>query len=503
MPPQLSPLDSGPGAAPLLPPGFLEAALGGIDDHFAIYDHEWRYVYVNQSAADVLGKTRAELLGRCIWELFPDAVGNQYHRELHQAVEEGRSIHSEHYYEPFDRWYVNHIYPFAGGVCVIAQDITKRKRAEAERDQLLALLEAVTRQMPAAVVIADTAGSLLFVNEQVSRVTGVPMPLQTGPDSYQPLLGPGYGTDGRRFADADWPLARACSGEVLHNEELTFERADGTRLILEASASPVRDAQGRVTAGVVVFQDVTERRRAENALREADRRKDEFLAMLAHELRNPLAPIRNSVQILRALGPANPQQTWCQDVIERQVGHLSRLVDDLLDLSRISQGKIALQRETVDLAEVVARGLETARPLIDGRRHHLELSLPERRVEVDGDLVRLSQVVGNLLSNAAKYMEPGGRIELSAALEEDGGQAVVRVRDHGIGMGPDLLPHVFDLFVQADRSLARSEGGLGIGLTLVRTLVEMHGGTVAAHSDGPGRGSELSVRLPVRPGGGA
>jgi signal transduction histidine kinase len=239
------------------------------------------------------------------------------------------------------------------------------------------------------------------------------------------------------------------------------------------------------------------RRQAEEALREANRRKDEFLATLAHELRNPLAPIRNSLQILKMprLDGATVGRT--REMMERQVHHLVRLVDDLLDVSRVMRGKVELRKEAVELASVVARAVETAQPLIEAQGHELAISLPDESLLLDADPVRLAQVVGNLLNNAAKYTESNGRIWLTARREGDA--AVLRVRDTGIGIPPDMLPKVFDVLVQVDHATTKAQGGLGIGLTLVRSLVEMHGGTVDAHSAGPGQGSEFVVRLPLSP----
>jgi signal transduction histidine kinase/DNA-binding response OmpR family regulator len=228
-------------------------------------------------------------------------------------------------------------------------------------------------------------------------------------------------------------------------------------------------------------------------LRERDRRKDEFLAMLAHELRNPLAPIRNAVQILELAGPKDPHVAGARDLIGRQVNHLVRLVDDLLDVSRITRGKINLVKEPVEIANVIAVAVESCRPIIDEHRHQLELVMPTDSVRVRADLTRLAQVVLNLLNNAAKYTDEGGRIRLSVVVE--GCQVVIRVRDNGAGIAPEMLPTIFDVFTQVDRTLDRSQGGLGLGLTLVRRLTEMHGGRVEAHSAGPGKGSEFVVRL--------
>jgi PAS domain S-box-containing protein len=235
-------------------------------------------------------------------------------------------------------------------------------------------------------------------------------------------------------------------------------------------------------------------------LREADRRKDEFLATLAHELRNPLAPIRNAVAILKGPCANGADAARARDMMERQLRHLVRLVDDLLDVSRIVRGKIELRTEPVELRAAVESAVETAQPLIDAQGHALAVSLPAGPVWLEADAVRLSQVIANLLTNAAKYTEPGGRIDLAA--ERVGDEAVVRVSDTGIGIEPELLPRVFEPFVQEGRSAARAQGGLGIGLTLVRGLVQMHGGSVSAHSEGPGRGSEFVVRLPAPRGGG-
>jgi len=252
----------------------------------------------------------------------------------------------------------------------------------------------------------------------------------------------------------------------------------------------------RVKERTVALESANEALRdREEALREAHRRKDEFLAMLAHELRNPLAPIRNSLQILKMsrVDAATAQKT--REIMERQVHQLVRLVDDLLDVSRVMRGKIELRKEAVELATVLARAVETAKPLIEVQGHQLDVSVPQESLLLDADPVRLAQVVGNLLTNAAKYTEANGHIRLTA--QREGGEAVLRVGDTGIGIAPDMLPHVFELFVQANHAAARSQGGLGIGLTLVRNLVEMHHGTVEARSAGLGQGSEFVVRLPL------
>jgi len=268
--------------------------------------------------------------------------------------------------------------------------------------------------------------------------------------------------------------------------ELRWVRATG-RTIYSADGNPL---QFDGTA-----HDITDRKLAEEALKDADRRKDEFLATLAHELRNPLAPIRNSLHLLRLSGDLSPALTQVREIMERQVNHMVRLIDDLLDVSRISRGKIELRKESVELATIVATAVEANHQLIEGAGQQLALSLPAEPIYLDADPVRLAQIIGNLLNNAAKYTPSGGQIWLAAHV--DAGQAVFSVRDNGLGISPEMLPRVFDMFAQLDSTISRSQGGLGIGLTLTKSFVEMHGGRIEARSDGPGLGSEFVVRLPL------
>ena len=241
--------------------------------------------------------------------------------------------------------------------------------------------------------------------------------------------------------------------------------------------------------------EIAERARIAQALKEADRHKDEFLAMLAHELRNPLAPIHNAVELMRLKPLDDPQLNWARDVIARQLTSLTRLVDDLLDVSRITRGKINLTRQAIELEGLISRAVETVHPLFDEHRHQLTLELPEPGVRVFGDPTRLTQAIANVLGNAAKYTDAGGQILLTATVR--GENVEICVRDNGIGIRPDMLPHVFELFTQLDRDDGRTQGGLGIGLALVQRLVQMHGGDVSATSEGPGCGSQFVIRLPL------
>lgn len=300
-------------------------------------------------------------------------------------------------------------------------------------------------------------------------------------------------------------------------------RKDESRFWANVVITALRDAAGNLKGFSKIIRDLSERRaielalqaahaelekrvsertaelaQANDALRESDRRKDAFLAMLSHELRAPLAPISNAVQILKAEGPGGPHHQWSLDVIADQVKQMARIVDDLLEVSRIVRGKIKLTRERILIADVVERAVEAVKPLAAEHAHELTTSVPSEAIVLDADLTRLVQVLGNLLNNAVKYTEDGGRIRLSVCRQEQ--EVVISVRDTGVGIRAEMLPRVFEPFAQVDQSLARSQGGLGIGLALVRHLVQMHQGTVSAHSDGPGRGSTFEVRLPVAAG---
>jgi len=278
-------------------------------------------------------------------------------------------------------------------------------------------------------------------------------------------------------------------------EANTTLQAEKTRELEALNATLQRANAELERANGSLQSEVAERARAEQALKEADRHKDEFLAMLAHELRNPLAPILSAVQLMRMKPVADPQLSWSRDVIERQLSHLTRLVDDLLDVARITRGKINLSREPIELATLIARAVEIVQPLIQERGHQFTTEIPDGTLRVDADPLRLTQALGNVLGNAAKYTERGGRISLG--VRRQGAGVEIRVRDNGIGISAEVLPRIFDLFTQLDRHSHHPHSGLGIGLALVRRLLQMHGGTISAHSEGTGLGSEFVIRLPL------
>jgi PAS domain S-box-containing protein len=344
-----------------------------------------------------------------------------------------------------------------------------------------------------AVIATDARGQITFLNQVAEQLTGWNIDSAQG----RPLEEVFRIVNEATREPAPSPALRVLEeGAVagMSNGAILIAR-DGTERPLDDSAAPIRSPEGNIVGAVVVFHDITERKKVEHALKEVDRRKDDFIALLAHELRNPLAPLRNGLQVIRLGASDADSVAQARAMMERQLGHMVRLIDDLLDISRISRNKMELRRSRVLLADVVASAVEAARPLIDAAGHELNVSLPPEPVLLDADLTRLAQVFNNLLTNSAKYTEGSGHISLAA--ERRGEDVLVSVRDNGIGIPTAALPNIFDMFCQVDRSIERSAGGLGIGLALVKALVEMHGGTVTVQSDGEGKGSTFTVKLPV------
>ena len=454
-------------------------------------------IEVNRLALEACGYTREEVMGRPFWECpwwslsaalaerireatALAAAGGTFRAELPYFVADGGERVVEFVLVP--------ITDEAGRVLFLAPtgtDITDRKRAE-ERVRFQAhLLDTVGQ----AVVVTDPHGRITYWNRFAETLYGWAADEAIGRKIHELIVADDMAT---RAAEI---MARLGAGEGWSGEFLVSRR-DGTAFPVFVTDTPVFDEAGALAAIIGVSMDNTERSRAEVVLKEADRCKNEFLATLAHELRNPLAPIRNALHLMRS-PDGNGEMEAERAMAERQVVHLARLIDDLMDVARISRGKIELHREVVDLGTIVSQAVETARPQIEERRHELTVSLPDELIRLEGDPTRLEQVLWNLLNNAAKYSEPGGRMGLTVV--RDGGEVVLRVRDAGIGIAAEALPHIFEMFVQVVEHRGHAQGGLGIGLSLVRTLVEMHGGSITARSEGPGKGSEFVVRLPVLP----
>ncbi len=371
-----------------------------------------------------------------------------------------------------------------------------RMRVEEALRESEARFHQLANATPQFVWTADAAGRVNYYSRQWYAFTGFPEGRVSDDADALSLMHP---NDVQRSAERWRQSIR--TGQPYENQLRLREGRTGEYRWHLSRAVPMRDGNGHIIEWFGITIDIHAQKQAEEALKDADQRKDEFLAMLAHELRNPLAPIRNAVHVLKLRGrPSGNTVHWAADLIDRQISHLARLVDDLLDVARITMGKIQLHREPVDLNAVLRRAAEVMDSSVKAHHHELTVLLPETPTWMEGDPARLIQVVDNLLNNAVKYTEDGGRIQL--ALECAGGdEAVIRIRDSGVGIAPELLARIFEPFRQADHSLARAQGGLGLGLTLVHRLVEMHGGRVEAFSEGPGKGSEFRVYLPLADAG--
>jgi PAS domain S-box-containing protein len=388
----------------------------------------------------------------------------------------------------------------ASFVFFVDRTLRARQLAAQEIARQRELLRVTLVSIGDAVITTDGAARVVFLNREAERLTGWTTAAATG----KPLDRIFRIVNEETGAPVENPATRALrEGMVvgLANHTILLAR-DDRRVPIDDSAAPIRDAAGTVSGVVLVFRDVTEERAASQALlelasqlSEADRRKNEFLAILAHELRNPLAAIRSSVAVLRRAEQEPELSAIAMGAIERQMRHLVRLVEDLLDVARISRGKLALQRSRMDLRQALEQAIEASRPLCDEAEQALEVEIPDQPLLVEGDGVRITQAISNILSNACKFSPRGGSIRVSVGIEDS--HAIVTIRDTGIGIAADHLPRLFDMFTQVDSGLDRTQGGLGIGLNLVKQLVEMHGGRVEARSEGLGKGSEFVVHFPL------
>ena len=372
-----------------------------------------------------------------------------------------------------------------------SSDIDDLKRAETDLARERAVLAGIMNATDVMLVYLDRDFNFVWVNPSYAETCRMTPEEMIGKNHF--VLYPHAENESifRRVRDTGMPV---------FYKDKPFEFPDQPErgvTYWDWSLMPITDPAGRDRAiGLVLsLRETTKYKQAELALQEADRRKDEFLAMLAHELRNPLTPIRNAAHILGQPGLNEPRITWARDIIERHVSHLTRLVDDLVDLSLVVQGRIVLKRERVELTAMIDQALEAVRPLMEARGHRCEVRLPPQPIWLEGDPVRLVQVLINLLDNAVKYSPDGGHVEIAAGTA--GREAEIRVRDQGIGIPAPLLPHIFELFRQGERNLDRRQGGMGIGLTMVRRLIELHGGRVEAKSAGAGRGATFILHLPL------
>jgi PAS domain S-box-containing protein len=487
-----------------------EAALRESEERFArfmqhlpglawIKDAAGKYVFANGAAVEAFQATRERLYGSSDIDLFPPEVAQAFIENDVAALVSGSGIQTLESLRHADGE-VHHSlvskFPIPGTdgspawVGGMAIDVTARRQAEEALQASEQRFRALASHAPVGIFQTNELGETVFVNECWCAMTGLSQEQARG-DGWIRAIHP----DDCQRVVPDW--IEAVEAGRPSEAEFRFLRPDGVVTWLQGNAVPIRNDDGTLVGYMGTVVDVTARKEAEFALKEADRRKDEFLAVLAHELRNPLAPIRTGLELMRLAADDRALVEDVRSTMERQTQQMVRLIDDLLDVSRITRGTFELRTTRVELARIVEGALETARPFIHECGHRYSVDVPAEAIVLEADPTRLAQVIANLLNNAAKYTPRGGQITLTVA--RDGADAVVRVTDSGIGIPAEMLDRIFDMFTQVDRSLERSHGGLGIGLTLVRRLVEMHGGTVAVASAGEGQGTEFSIRLPVSP----
>ncbi len=493
----------------------LRSVVDTVLDGIVTIDSHGRMRSFNPAAERLFGYTTAEVLGRNVSMLMPEPYHSRHDGYLKHYLETGEAriiglgrevVGRRKDRSTFDmelavsEFRLGDERYFTG----VIRDISNRKHLEEElRSRLQEVAEAEERicsvvdNVLDAIITIDERGSIQTFNAAAERTFGYSREDAVGKNVRMLMPEPDRGRHDQYIANY---LDTGRAKIIGTGREVVGQRKDGTLFPMELAISEFRIGSARYFTGIV--HDITERKRLERELHArleqlavADHRKDQFIGLLGHELRNPLAPVRNGLQILRHCAGEAKTVNSVVDMMDRQVGHMVRLIDDLLDISRITSGKISLRREKVDLREVVEQAVEVARPEVTGKEQRLEVQLPDRPVVAYVDPVRIAQVVSNLLNNASKFSEPGRRIWLD--VQRDHECASIRVKDEGVGVPRDKREEIFEIFVQVDPSLERRRSGLGIGLTLVKSLVELHGGSVTVSSPGPGKGSTFDVQLPV------
>ncbi|POR53519.1 PAS/PAC sensor hybrid histidine kinase [Paraburkholderia eburnea] len=470
----------------------LELALSSIQDQFFLLDHEARLTLVNPRFLEVAGVSAVQALGQRLVDICPETAANGFAAALNDALAAREVRQFETFCAVTNRWFDTRIYPAAEGAAVLMTEITERKHAQEAIRLRTAQFETLMNEAPLGVYLVDRDLRIREVNPAARPFFG---------DAPQ-LIGEDVGVVMRRVWNAAYAqeivdiFRRTLeTGQPYHTPERIEARRDRDTSECyewEVHRTPLPDDSFGL---VCYFRDISAHVRVRQQLEEADHQKDAFLATLSHELRNPLAPIRSAAAILASASLTPAQLGWATDVIRRQVTHMSGLLDDLLDLARITCGKLDLRRDVVSLASVIQTAVEASRPLLERKHHALVVHAPLPDVLIDADALRLAQVVSNLLNNAGKYTDPGGHIELRIAVADD--TVELAVKDDGIGLPPDAHERLFAMFSQIDASSLRAEGGLGIGLALSKGLVRLHGGTIDARSAGVNLGSEFRVSLPI------
>ncbi|MES2912308.1 MAG: PAS domain-containing protein, partial [Pseudomonadota bacterium] len=476
------------------------AILESITEGFYTLDRQWRFDYVNSEAHRILDRTPGDLTGKGIWDEYPGLRNTDFETHYQRTMIGREKSSFTAYYADQQRWYDVTTFPAPEGMSVYFRNATAQKSLAAERDSLVAeserqrrIYETALNSTPDFVYVFDTDHRALYANDALLKTWGV-----------SDVRGKKWMDLGYEQWHADMhdrELDTVITTRAPIRGEIPFTGTGGTRMY-DYIFAPVFDEHGEVVAVAGTTRDITDRQAAEQSIQEqatrlaaSDRAKDDFLATLSHELRNPLAPLRNSIALLRRGGLDGDRLAKIHGIMERQVNHMVRLVDDLLEVSRISRGVLLLRTEQIEMAAVVKTAVETSNPLIQSAGHKLVLDIQAEPLWVEGDPVRLAQVLSNLLNNAASYTDGGGTITVKAGREGD--KVCVSVKDTGIGIEPGAISHMFEMFSRGNRDSARNQGGLGIGLALARRLTEMHQGTLEAQSEGLGKGAQFTICLPL------
>jgi two-component system, chemotaxis family, CheB/CheR fusion protein len=477
--------------------GELEAIYANAPVGLAVLDADLRYLRINERLAAMNGHPVAEHLGRSFPELVPELAAH-YAPRLRQAIQTGESVVGEEVCgttpaQPgVERvWLVSWTpVPTAGrtlAINLVVEEVTERRRVEEALRESEERFRTVAELVPDVLFATDAGGGTDYANPRFYEHTG-----------FAPGQARGLGWLEALHPDDRERVARVWQDAVAAGQPASFRYRlrgrDGDYRWFQTRAYPLRDSTGSIVRWFGVASDIHPLIAAQESLEEADRRKDEFLAILGHELRNPMAPIRNAVEVIRMVGTNEPQLRWAAEVLDQQTAQMARLLDDLLDLPRITRGTLKLEQRPVEIGEVVQQSVDSVRPLVQERGHALTLDLPSGELWVRGDAARLLQVFVNLLSNAAKYTDPAGKIRLEVAADDVNVQ--VTVRDAGRGLSPQMAQRMFEPFARGDEEGGRAAGGLGLGLTIARRLVDLHGGRIEVESAGPGLGSTFTVHLP-------
>jgi PAS domain S-box-containing protein len=464
----------------------IASILESMPDGFAALDSQRRFTYLNPGAHTIHMRRRPEATGPPLWHEFPPTSGTLAETKLREVEELRANVEFEHYFAPWQTWFEVKIAPASrGGMVIYFRDITARKQAQDEQRKLAAIVDssedAILGVDLNGVITSWNTGAEILYGYTATEAVGRPVSILATPEQ----------------VDEQTALLEKIKRDesMLHFDTVRVAK-DGTRIPVSLSVSPIRDGSGQVIGASKIARDITQRKRTEELLRDADRRKDNFLAMLGHELRNPLAGIVSGVQVMEFVDSLPDDMVEVRQIMKRQATQMSRLIDDLLDVSRIARGKITLRKEHVDLAALARQIADDLRIRLSAKPMELIVDLPRDEIWVEGDSVRLAQVLGNLVDNAVKFTGERGRIEIHVRVD-DQHRAVVEVRDTGAGLPLESRATLFEPFSQASETISHSPMGLGLGLALVKGLVDMHGGTVSADSAGPGTGSTFRVTLPL------